>query len=377
MFGRSVKLFTIFGFEIKLDISWVFIAVLIAWSLAQGYFPSVYEGLRVQTYWWMGIAGMLGLFASILLHEIAHSLVARIFGVEVKSITLWLLGGLAELSERPPSPRAEFFIAIAGPITSLALGALAYAATQLLVDLPGLQSASAVLRYLFFLNVAVAIFNMVPAFPLDGGHVLRAIIWARKDDLFEATRIAARAGSTFGMVLIILGILNVVITSSLNGLWLVLLGIFVRAAADSSFHALEVEHILTGQTVKKLVSPHPVSVSQETTIQSFVDDWIFQYRHDVFPVVSGADLVGMIPAERVKTIPREQWGEIVVRQLMEPISDVNSIDASEDVSGALKRMQSSGLTRLIVTESGRLAGVLALQDIAKLISLKRDLELPA
>ena len=205
MFGKRVKLFTLVGFEVKIDVSWIIIAVLVVWSLAQGVFPRYLEGSSPTVYWLMGLAGAAGLFASIIFHELCHSLVARRFGMMMKGITLFVFGGVAEMQDEPPSPKAEFFMAVAGPAASIFAGAvfLAIGASAGGV-MPG--ELTVVIQYLGVINLVLAGFNLLPAFPLDGGRVLRSILWRVKGDFRRATRISSRIGSAFGLLLIFAGV---------------------------------------------------------------------------------------------------------------------------------------------------------------------------
>ena len=199
MFGHRMKLFKLLGFEVRIDASWIVIAVLVTWSLAKGAFPSWYPNLTPATYWIMGVVGALGLFVSIVAHEFCHSLVARKFGMPMKGITLFIFGGVAEMGDEPPTAKAEFMMAIAGPLSSLAIGGCCY-----LIYLLGLQSqwptpVNAVNYYLFYINVILAAFNLLPAFPLDGGRVLRSILWGAKGNMRWATRVSSSIGSAFGL----------------------------------------------------------------------------------------------------------------------------------------------------------------------------------
>ena len=209
MAKNQVTLFEIAGFAVKVDWSWAILAMLIAWSLAEGFFPSLYEGLPVAAYWWMGVAGVLGLFLSILLHELSHSVVARYYGLPIRGITLFIFGGVAELEEEPLSPRVEFRMAIAGPILSVVLGVTFYLLGLLGEALGWSAPVVGVPRYLASLNLILAVFNLIPAFPLDGGRVLRAWLWHRWRDMRRATRAAANAGIAFSVVLMGIGFISV------------------------------------------------------------------------------------------------------------------------------------------------------------------------
>ena len=210
MFGRSLTLFRLFGFHVQADMSWLVLAFLITWSLATGYFPFAFENLPPSLYWWMAVVGAAGLFASLIFHELAHSLVARRFGIPIKGITLFIFGGVAHMEEEPPSPKSEFLMAVAGPLASLLLATAFYAVGESGKILGWPEPLTGIAGYLSFINVVLVIFNMVPAFPLDGGRVLRAALWAWKGDLRWATRLASWFGSGFGIMLMVLGALLIV-----------------------------------------------------------------------------------------------------------------------------------------------------------------------
>lgn len=372
MLGKAMTLFEIFGFKIKVDISWAFLAVLIAWSLSQGFFPEYYAGLPQPVYWWMGLVGMVGLFVSIVLHELAHSIVARGYGMEIRGITLWLLGGVAELADEPPTPMAEFTMAIAGPVISLLLAGF-FHSLSLALQASGLEPAIAVLQYLALLNIIVTIFNLVPAFPMDGGRVLRSILWAVKKDFHWATRVAARTGSFFGLALIVIGVLEILVSSDFRGLWWIILGMFVRFSADASLQRVSERVALANVKVADVMTDQPVSVPANIDIQRFVDDWLFRHHHDIFPVVRDGQLVGTVSVKAVKRLPREDWSATTVEALMEPLSGRTSIDAQAGVEAALEKMRSGDVTRLVVTRAGVLSGMLALKDVLKFIAHKKDL----
>ncbi len=250
MFGRRFKLFRLFGFEVAIDPSWLVIAVLVTWSLAEGLFPQYFPDYGAAARWTMGAVGAMGLFTSIVLHELAHSLVARRYGVHMKGITLFIFGGVAEMGEEPPSPEAELMIAIAGPILSLLLGGT----IVVIAVAPWPGAVRGVLLYLGFMNVALVVFNMVPAFPLDGGRALRSLLWSWKSNLRWATRVTSRLGSWFGTGLIILAVVSVLTGNFIGGVWWFLLGMFLRGAAQMSYRQLVVRRALEGEPVRRFIS---------------------------------------------------------------------------------------------------------------------------
>jgi Zn-dependent protease/predicted transcriptional regulator len=374
MFGRHITLFRLLGFEVKVDLSWLFLALLIAWSLARGFFPATYPDLATATYWWMGIAGVVGLVVSIVLHELSHSLVARRFDLPIRGITLFIFGGVAEMEGEPRSPRAEFLMAAAGPVASFVLAG-AFMALSGAARAVGLaEPVVGVLGYLALLNVILAVFNLVPAFPLDGGRMLRAGLWARKGDITAATRQAARIGGGFGIVMIFLGLMNVLAGQVVSGIWWGLIGMFLRAAAQGAYGQVVARGALAGMPVRRYMTKEPVTVPPDLSVADLVEDRIYRSHHSLYPVVDGGRLAGCVTLDRVKDVPRERWSVTRVSEITAPCTEANTIAPDADAADALKRMGRSGQSRLMVVEDGRLAGILALKDLADVLSVKMALE---
>ncbi|HAD24203.1 MAG TPA: site-2 protease family protein [Alphaproteobacteria bacterium] len=374
MLGRHITLFTLFGFEVKLDFSWIFLALLISWSLATGYFPVTYTGLSATTYWTMGIAGALGLFFSIIFHEMSHSLVARQYGLPIRGITLFIFGGVAEMEEEPKDAKTEFLMAIAGPIASLLLALVFGLCATISINFGATAAVSGIFSYLSLINGVLALFNLVPAFPLDGGRVLRAALWRWKGDVRWATRIAARAGSGFGLVLIILGVLNILSGNFVGGMWWFLIGMFLIGAARGSYIQLQTRRAFEGETVARFMTESPVTVPPELSVAQLVDDYVYTYGHDMFPVLASGQLLGSVTIHDVKALPREKWASTQIGEIMTPRSETNTIGPREDALKALSLMQRGGRSRLMVADGSRLIGIVVLKDMLKLMSLKLDLE---
>ena len=373
MLGGNLKLTTLFGIAIKVNVSWVFIAVLLSWALAQGYFPLVHEGLQQIDYWSMSIIAVLGLFASILLHELAHSIVARGFGMEIRSITLWLLGGMAEMRDEPPHPRAEFLMAIAGPATSFALAGLFYLVGVALDDGGTAALIGLVAAYLAKLNLVLAVFNLVPAFPLDGGRVARAAIWAATGNYDRATDIAALMGSIFGLSLIALGLIALVTGAGLSSLWLVILGLFIRFAADASRAQAHTKHVLDGERVADTMTADPVCVPPDIPVVHLIEHYMYKYPFEFFPVVDNGQLIGSVSLHEVKRVPPGERCVVPVRDITRPLADESTISSDASAAQALTRMQSTGQSLLMVTSGHAIVGVIAMRDILRLVSLKTTL----
>ncbi|RJQ63855.1 MAG: site-2 protease family protein [Desulfobacteraceae bacterium] len=374
MFGKNIRLFNLLGFEVKVDLSWIIIAILIAWSLSTGLFPFRYRDLSPQTYWIMGIVGALGLFLSIIVHEFSHSVVARRFGIPMRGITLFIFGGVAEMGEEPPSPRAEFFMAVAGPLSSIAIALIFYG-----ISAAGVESFSqplgGVIRYLAWINAVLAGFNLIPAFPLDGGRVLRSILWHVQGSIRKATRISSTIGSGFGIFLIIMGVFNFISGNVIGGMWWFLIGMFVKSAADASYRQLITRRALEGEPLSRFMKKDPVVVSPSIPVDRFVEDYIYKYHYKMFPIVEDGDrLVGCVTTQQVKALNREDWKDKKVSEIAQQCSIENTIRPDADAVEALSTMHRTGSSRLMVVSRDKLVGVIALKDMMQWLSLKMDLE---
>jgi Zn-dependent protease/CBS domain-containing protein len=374
MFGKRVKLFKLFGFEVNIDLSWIIIAALITWSLARWLFPSMYPGLEEETYWIMGIVGALGLFISIIAHEFCHSLVARRFGMPMKGITLFIFGGVAEMGDEPPTARAEFFMAIVGPLSSIAIGIIFYVIYRYGQSAGWSPPVNMVIKYIAYINAILAAFNLLPAFPLDGGRVLRSILWGIKGNLRWATRISSTIGSAFGIGLIIYGVFQFIYGYIISGVWMFLIGMFLRSAAQMSYQQLLVRKALEGEKVRRFMNSRPVTVQDSITVEQLVEDYIYKYHYKMFPVLSGDRLVGCITTRQVKEIPREAWSRETIQEAASACSPENTISPDTDAIKALASMTQSGISRLLVVENGHLVGIVTLKDLLDFFSLKVELE---
>jgi Zn-dependent protease/CBS domain-containing protein len=374
MFGKRITLFQLFGFAVRMDISWLIIALLFTWSLAVGFFPFRYKNLSTATYWWMGVAGTAGLFISIVFHELWHSLVARRYGLPIKGITLFIFGGVAEMDDEPPSAKAEFLMAIAGPISSILL-ALGFYGVFLFGQKNGLPDpVLGVTGYLGWINGLLAAFNLIPGFPLDGGRVLRSILWGIRGNLRWATRIASRIGWGFGTVLILLGIISVFRGGFISGLWWFLIGMFLQKAATMSYQQLLMRQALEGEPVRRFMKPNPVTVAPSLSVEQLVEDYIYKHHYKMFPVLEGGRLIGYVSTREAKGIPRGDWPRHTVRELVKPCSADNTIGPEDDALRALSKMSRKDISRLLVVDGDKLVGIIALKDMLAFLSLKVELE---
>lgn len=375
MFGKSITLFKLLGFEVRIDASWIIIALLITWSLAQGVFPLYDNTLTPATYWLLGVSGALGLFGSIILHELSHSLVARKFGLPMKGITLFVFGGIAEMDEEPPSPKAEFFMAIAGPLASIAIGFICIAIMNVGINFAWPSPPIMVLNYLGVINIILAIFNLLPAFPLDGGRVLRSILWGWKKNLRWATQVSAFIGSGFGLMLIFLGIFSVFAGGVIGGIWWALIGLFLRNASKMSYQSILVKEALQGEKIERFMKPETVTVSPDTTVDHLVEDYAYKYHFTNYPVVKDSQPVSVVNINDIKNIPKEEWDVHTVDELAKPFSTDNTVTFDDNAIKALSVMNKTGNTRLLVVDhGGKLLGAVAMNDLIKFISMKLNLE---
>lgn len=374
MFGKKIPLFKLFGFQINIDWSWFIVFILVAWSLAASAFPAQYGDLSQTTYWIMGVIGALALFASIVLHELGHSLVARRYDVHMTGITLFIFGGVAEMRQEPKKPVAEFFIAIAGPVVSVLIAAACGGLFLLGSNQSWSPAIQGVLGYLAMINAVVVIFNSIPAFPLDGGRVLRALLWKWKDNLKWATRVTSQIGSGFGLLLILLGVFAFLSGNFVGGMWWFLIGMFLRGAASMSYQQLLMRRALEGEPVSEFMNADPITVPEDATLDDFVENYVYRHHHKLFPVVSNGHLRGCITTEDVKNVSRSDWEITSVADVMHGCSDENTISKDTDAMDALSRMNQSDRSKLLVTDGERLAGVLSLKDLLQFFSLKVELE---
>ncbi len=376
LFGRSFEIFRLFGFPIRLDPSWIPVAVLVTWSLASGVFPALAPDLSPPLYWWMGAVATLGLFASVIVHELAHSLVARRYGIPIRGITLFFFGGVAEMAGEPPSPRSELLVAAAGPAASLAVGVLGWCLVMAVMALGAPEPLSAVIGYLALTNAVLALFNLVPAFPLDGGRILRSLLWGWKNDLRRATRISSVIGTGFGLLMIGLGLLRAFWARDwIGGIWWVLLGLFVRSAAAGAWEQLLLRQILEGEPVARLMHPHPVAVPRSLSLADWARDYVYRYPFKMFPVLDdGGRLIGCIKLRRLREVPREDWDRQTVGAFVEQCGPENTVPAHADALRALSLMSSSGVSRLMVVEGDRLLGVLSLKDLLRFFTFRTEVE---
>jgi len=377
MARRRWTLLRLFGFEIRFDLTWLILLALIIWSLSEGYFPEAYSDLSQSTYVWMAVIGAFGMIASIVIHELSHSLVARRFGMTINGITLFAFGGAAELEDEPPTARAEFLMAAAGPAMSVVLALLFWLLAGALAASAVPTPFVAVVRYLAGINVILALFNCVPAFPLDGGRMLRAALWGWRGDVRWATRIASNLGGAFGVGLILLGIFNAFSGNLIGGMWYALIGLFVRAAAASAYQQLVTRQVLGHVPVESLMTRAVVTAPPETSIADLVDHYFLARNLKLVPAMADGRVVGVVDVRAAKAVPRQEWETRHIAEIMTALAAESTIGIGADAGAALAQMQRTGQARLLVMDGPRLVGILSLSDMLRMISLRLDLDASA
>jgi Zn-dependent protease/predicted transcriptional regulator len=356
------------GVELRLNWSLLAVVALIVWSLTDGVFPSQNPGLSQNTYLGMAVVASLLFLASIALHELGHSWVARREGIEVDSITLWLFGGVSQLNGRFKSPGAEFRVAVVGPLVSIGLGVL-----FVLIALAGAPSeVDGVAAWLGYINLLLAAFNLLPAAPLDGGRVLHSILWRAKGDFAWATRVASEVGQGFAYLFIALGLAMFIFEGSFSGAWLAFIGWFLLQGARAEARYVATEQALGGLRVRDLMVRHPVTVAADSTIGRFMDDVAGSHRFTTYPVLDRDRPVGLLAFASLAAVPRSDWDSRSVRDTMFPLDDVPLLTEDELAVDALQELSAPTGNRALVVDDGHLSGLLSITDIARALEVGRN-----
>lgn len=361
MLQSHIRLGSVFGIKIGLHFSWVLIALLIVFSLA-GRFQAQYPELPPGYVFALGVGAAILFFTSLLLHELSHSLVARSRGIPVREITLFALGGVSQLEGEAASARTEFQIAIAGPAASIAIGVLLVVIAQLLGGAAA-GPVVAALNLIGYINFGLALFNMVPGYPLDGGRVLRAALWWRGGDLEKATQTAAKTGQAVGFAFILLGIAGFFTGSGLSGLWMAFIGWFLLQAAGASYLESGFKKALAGARVADVMTPGCPTVPRHLTVQELVDQELLRTGRRCYVVVDGGRVAGLVTANEIAQLDRAGWPGTAVEAVMRPLEGLRTIAPSDTLSSALEIMVRENVNQLPVVEHGRLEGLLSRADV--------------
>ncbi|MEU8798249.1 site-2 protease family protein [Spirillospora sp. NPDC048819] len=363
---ESIRLGTIAGIRVGLNVSVLVIVAILVFGLAFGRFPEVYPGHGVWAYLLAGTISAVLLLASLLAHELAHAVVARRNGIEVSGITLWLLGGVAQLRGEPRTAGADLRIAVIGPITSLAVGAVFAAAATLAAAADGPELIVATLAYLGGINAILAVFNMIPAAPLDGGRVLRAFLWWRRGDRTGAAVTAARAGRVFGLALIALGFVQFVVGAGFGGLWLALIGFFLVTAAGAEEQQTRVNAALKDVRVADVMTPDPFVADANTPVQDLVDNVVLTHRYSTYPLGADGRLAGLVTLNRVRATPPDQRRTLRLADIACPPDEVPTAHPDDPLPDLLPRMAGCTDGRAVVLDDeGHVIGLITPSDIAR------------
>lgn len=381
----------LFGISIYLDWSWILIFLLVTWSLGGGLFPQWHPEWGAGLNWGVALAASLLFFASILVHELSHSLVARARGLPVRRITLFLFGGVSNIEREPPSPGTEFLMAVVGPLASIAIGVISLMLGVLLSGLTGemvddpvaafsrLDPLPTLLLWLGPINILVGLFNLVPGFPLDGGRILRSIIWGATGNLRKATRWATGVGHAIAWMLIVAGIamalgaqVPLFGTGLINGLWLVFIGWFLNNAARQSYQQIVIQDLLEDVPVARLMRSDVPMIPPDMLVSDLVYNWIMGTDERSFPVMRGEEMIGLVSLEDVRKVPREDWDRVTVGEIMTDVSQLPVVSPREDASEALRKFEQRNVRQMPVVQDGHIVGLLRRRDIIRWLQLQSD-----
>ncbi len=367
---QGISLGRILGIPIGLDYSWFLVFILITWTLATSYYPGEFNNWPVAEYWLVGAVTAMMLFVSVLLHELGHSVIALRYKIPVRSITLFIFGGVAQIGAEPPSASAEFWIAVAGPVVSLAL-AIIFGLLQ--VVFTGIAPLLALAKYLAYINGSLVLFNLIPGFPLDGGRVFRAIVWGITHSLSRATLVAATVGRGIAFLFILLGVWQMFTGNFGNGLWIAFIGWFLENAASAQIHQQAARDLMADHQVAEAMSRGYTAISPETTLQHLVDEHILGAGRRCLMVVPDDEAVGLLTLHNVKEVPRAAWSTTTAVQAMIPINEVKRVRPDTELGEAMAEMDRDGVNQLPVMEDGHCLGMLSRGDLVDFMRTRREL----
>jgi Zn-dependent protease/CBS domain-containing protein len=364
LFHGSWTIITIWGIPIKVHFSWLIVFGLITWSLSTYYFPKVAPELPAVSYWVKGAIGAFLLFASVTFHELAHSFVSRRYKIIILGITLFIFGGVAQMKGEPPTPKAEFKIAIAGPLSSFFLSGVFFT-LYTAVENPSMK---ALFVYLTQINLILGAFNLIPGFPMDGGRVLRSIIWGKTKNYFSATRKASNLGQKIALFFIIFGLFSFLMGYP-GGLWLMLIGWFLHTAAQASYQQVSLQENLSGLKVKDIMVKDIVTIRSSVTLNEAVNEYFLRYGYGGFPVFEDGRFVGIVTLREIKDIPREDWGKVKVSDVAISHGREVEISSGDNVMKALELMVTKDKGRLVVTEGNKIVGLITRNGITRYMQI--------
>ncbi len=371
MLRGGIPIGRLFGISLRLNYSWFIVFALVTWSLADNYFPAQFPSWSGGTSLIAGIVTSLLFFGSVLAHELMHSLVAKAQGIPVHSITLFIFGGVSQMSEEPKRPKDELRMALAGPLTSLALGVVFWAIFYSVGT--GSQFLRAIAYWLGLINIFLAVFNMIPGFPLDGGRVLRSIIWWRTGNLRRATRTASNIGRGVGFLFIFGGVFFIFQGLWLNGLWIILIGWFLENAAVGSYRQVALQDTLQGHTVGEVMTRDCPETPPDLTIERLVNEYILASGRRCFPVTTNGRILGLVTLHNVRAVPRLDWPRKTVEEVMTPLNALKSVSPGDDLSAVLGILTDEDINQVIVVENGAIVGDIGRDNLLSFIKLRGEL----
>lgn len=366
---KAFRLTTLFGVQVRIDFSWFIVFGLVLWTLSAGYYPRTFPYQAPITYWLMGLASALLLFSSVLAHELSHALTARRYGINVRRITLFIFGGVAEIPEEPSEAKTELKIALAGPLCSVALAVLFWITSLALTSLGADAIYTRTFDYLASANLMLVIFNMIPGFPLDGGRVLRAYLWHRRRDIKSATKTATRIGEIAGVLFIILGLLQILSQSLIGGIWMIFIGMFLRQTSATAYRMTVMKEGLRGLKVAQLMNASPVTIDAAETLDALVQNYFYRSHHSWFPVERDGSFAGTIHINQVKQVPRNRWIQTRIDDIMTDGRKVQFTTPEEDGADLFNRISQTKQTRFPVVSGDKIVGVITLSDILHLLRI--------
>jgi Zn-dependent protease/CBS domain-containing protein len=370
----SIRIGRLFGFDIGIHWSWILIFFIVTLIFADGVLPEFYEEWTDGQRWIVGAGISIVFFCSILLHEMSHSIVARGYGLPVTSITLFVFGGVSNLGKEPASAKQEFWISIVGPLTSFGMAGLF--ALGFLVLIPFDDGAAGVSLQLAVINLAIGVFNLVPGFPLDGGRVLRSIVWWRNGNLLQATRIASMGGQVVSFLMMGLGVFAFFFASWFTGIWLFLIGNFLRGASQASYQSLFVQTMLRGVPATRLARRDYIALSPEVTIKELVDDYVLDGKGRCFPVLAGEELLGLITLTDVRQVAKDDWWRVTVYRAMTPFDKLKTVKQGDDLQTVLEVMALNDVNQVPLVDGRVLAGLIHRADIVRFLQVREELGRP-
>jgi Zn-dependent protease len=364
-----------FGIQLRLHYSWFFIFALVTWILAAAYYPSVYPSWSLSARIAAGLITSVLFFASVLVHELMHSIVSQRQGIPVQSITLFIFGGVSQITSEPKQPADEFRMAIVGPLASLVIGGILLGVYYQWrnVDTFAVQFVTAIAYWLGYINLLLGAFNLIPGFPLDGGRVLRSLIWWRSHNLTSATKIASNAGRVVGFIFIFVGIYFIFTGNWFNGIWLALIGWFLESAAVGSYQQLLMQEMLKGHVASEVMSSDCVVVPPDMTIDHLVNGNILTSGRRCFPVGSGSEIMGLMTLHNVKEVPREQWTTETVQQAMTPFDKLKWVRPDEELSSVLRILTQDDINQVPVVQDGKIIGMVSRENLLNFVHVRSRL----